>query len=278
MFHAATENVVKSHIIESMTKDDGTVRVLIATTAFGMGVDCKNLHLIVHFGPPTDIDDYVQENGRAGRDGQPSNAVLIRHPRCTSGRKLKNKMKFYLNNTNVCRRKVILKCFGCNVDSSVVKHNCCDICSTTCLCADDRCLLDKENLISQIEMSFQQKEVLPDEDLDKNVQMKEIFSDAYRKDLKKLLLDYHNQLTETCTKSVVGADFTSGFPLCVVKEIVDNLERLKEKQSIWLHTSILNMDHVTEVHSMINQLNEEYHINAIGISQTSDLQKHNKNG
>ena len=52
MFHAGTEEEVKAYIIQSVTSANGTVRVLFATTAFGMGVDCKELHLVIHFGSP----------------------------------------------------------------------------------------------------------------------------------------------------------------------------------------------------------------------------------
>ena len=47
----------------------------IATTALGMGVDIKGLHWIINYGPPSDIESYVQELGRAGRDGKQSEAL-----------------------------------------------------------------------------------------------------------------------------------------------------------------------------------------------------------
>ena len=53
-----------------MTSSDGAVRVLFATTAFGMGVDCQDLDLIAHFDPPSDVDDYCHERGRVGKDQQ----------------------------------------------------------------------------------------------------------------------------------------------------------------------------------------------------------------
>ena len=77
-----------------MGKSDGSVRVVFATTAFGMGVDCKGLYNIIHFGPPGDIDDYLQESGRAGRDNAQSHAVLVLYPKCTSG-KVSKEMKLY---------------------------------------------------------------------------------------------------------------------------------------------------------------------------------------
>ncbi len=52
-----------------MAKGDGHIRVLICTVAFGMGVNCKSVRRVVHFGPSKSVELYVQESGRAGRDG-----------------------------------------------------------------------------------------------------------------------------------------------------------------------------------------------------------------
>lgn len=53
-----------------------TLRLIIATTAFGMGVDCRDIQVIVHWGAPCSIEEYVQETGRAGRDGLQAVAIL----------------------------------------------------------------------------------------------------------------------------------------------------------------------------------------------------------
>ncbi len=55
----------------------GEVSVLFATKAFGMGVDIPNIHYVFHLMPPSSVEDYVQEIGRAGRDGCPSHAYLV---------------------------------------------------------------------------------------------------------------------------------------------------------------------------------------------------------
>ena len=59
-----------------MSKDDGIVRVLVCTIAFGMGVDCKGVKTIIHLGPSRDVESYMQESGRCGRHGCQSNAVI----------------------------------------------------------------------------------------------------------------------------------------------------------------------------------------------------------
>ncbi len=102
MFHAGTDDQIKSFIIDSFSKENGTVRVLFATTAFGMGVDCKGLNLVVHYGPPNDVDNYVQESGRAGHDNTKSHAALVSYPKCTSG-KVSKTMKDYIKNSTICR-------------------------------------------------------------------------------------------------------------------------------------------------------------------------------
>ncbi len=79
MYTHCTHPTVKTKILEQFTSPS-PLRVVIATIAFGMGINCPDVRLIVHWGVPEDSEMYVQESGRAGRDGKISCAVLFKGP------------------------------------------------------------------------------------------------------------------------------------------------------------------------------------------------------
>lgn len=60
---------------------DGTNKVIVATNAFGMGVDKTNVRVVIHFQPPSNVPAYIQEAGRAGRDGKAAYALLMHSSR-----------------------------------------------------------------------------------------------------------------------------------------------------------------------------------------------------
>ncbi len=74
-YHAGLEDEVRRKTQERFLSDE--VPIIVATIAFGMGVDKPNIRLVVHYDLPKTIEGYYQETGRAGRDGRPSDCVLF---------------------------------------------------------------------------------------------------------------------------------------------------------------------------------------------------------
>lgn len=77
-YHAGLDNSVKARTQEAFLRDE--VRIIVATIAFGMGINKSNVRYVVHMDLPKNIEGYYQETGRAGRDGLPSDALLLFSP------------------------------------------------------------------------------------------------------------------------------------------------------------------------------------------------------
>ena len=123
------------------------VRIMVATVAFGMGIDKPNVRFVIHYDLPKSLEEYYQEIGRAGRDGLASHALLLysagdaRKIRsffeeaadsANSERLLQAMLKFASART--CRRHFLLSYFGerfvpAELDGQIAAFPCCDVCS-----------------------------------------------------------------------------------------------------------------------------------------------------
>ena len=108
MFHSRSDELHKEEIQKSLGDSNGSLRVLIATIAYGMGINNKDVKTVFHYGPSYNYDTYLQESGRAGRKGQDQCKSVILY----SNRMAKHcheSMVTYLKPKDNCRRKVLLE-------------------------------------------------------------------------------------------------------------------------------------------------------------------------
>ena len=132
MLHALSSKSIKEVVLQEMRQETGFIRVLICTIAFGMGVNCKGAQRIIHLGPSKSVEAYIQESGRAGRDGSPSKALLLYQP-LTLFRVGKD-MKDYVKGKYTWRRAFLIGHFdekGGKPQISDTQRDfvCCDLCS-----------------------------------------------------------------------------------------------------------------------------------------------------
>ena len=134
VFTAASDTDVREEVLAEFCKRHTNLRLIIASTAFGLGVDCQDIVRVINYGTPNTLEELVQETGRAGRNGCQAEAILYHK---VIGNKITAESKCYGENQSVCRRSLLFKDFlFYNSQANIVPCKCCDICALLCNCKD----------------------------------------------------------------------------------------------------------------------------------------------
>ena len=248
MYHARIDDADKNEILSSLKDPAGKCRLLFCTVAFGMGVNIPDIQFVIHYGPPTDIDDYYQECGRAGRTGHESFAILYLFGGCMVGR-MSPPMKEYCKLSAGCRRKFLLQQFSSEVLGSTKSHHCCDLCTTDCECSTSKCtyvpctaeLRDCHEDCDESELQEQEERAV-------TVHQRQVLKDKLYEFKYSMVLTNNTD----CVPLYIGNDLACGLPDYVIDLIVANcqlilsVQDLEDKCLIWNYGNEI-MDIIDEV-------------------------------
>jgi len=245
MYHARIDEQNKEEILSSFSQEDGCIRVLIATIAYGMGIDCKGVKTVIHYGPPRNLEAYLQESGRAGRSSETGckaiilySNVMLQH--CDSD------IVDYVRNDDLCRRKLLLTHFDfklCELKQYENPHECCDICQKQCHCAGDKCDYVYFNAVGSLQQdtdASRKERSITDEQKTKLTSKLEYLK-------KSLNNSYTERASNTDLPLFTPVNLLSGFGDSQIVQVVDNARKLFTLKCIYRYVDIWNDDVAVEI-------------------------------
>ena len=248
MLHSCTPEANKNSILESFQQEHGAVRLLVASIAFGMGVDCKGVKTIIHYGPSKNLESYVQETGRAGRDGGESVAFLLYHGVLLNH--VHSDIKGFIK-TKECRRTTLMKHFDADAVNIEVPHKCCDICAQSCDCGQVDCssycnypstLLSK----NVSEGTCKQRSV--------SAVRKKLVEDSLHQYHKELVLELLNTTANGEVKTLTNLQFMLGFSEHQISQVLENVASLFNLSDIYKSVEVWDQRHAQKILSVLSSV------------------------
>ena len=123
-YHAGLNAGIRRRVLRAFLSNQ--VNVIVATSAFGMGIDKPDVRQVLHWGPPPTLEAYYQEAGRGGRDGRESDCLVLWRREDFSWGNIAPAMRRYIE-TRQCRRSMLLEYFGERCGDCTG----CDVCDTS---------------------------------------------------------------------------------------------------------------------------------------------------
>ena len=224
-------------------EQDGKCRIIIATSALGMGVNIQDVRQVIHYGVPSDLETYVQEVGRGGRDGKPCKATLYYRPfhlaHCDE------QMRTFVKNTeSKCRREVLMNYFKEKPNKPDLAHECCDACRETCKCCT--CVSSLQQLPARCyDASEEKSEIVPSSC--RNV------SEEDRKFLSEMLMEIKSKTRPV--NSVFGSfDLATELNQEVIDAITSKCQYIFSIDYIMENFPVFNKQVAMEILTIINEI------------------------
>jgi len=241
-------NKIKT-ILKSFSDENGCIRVLIATIAYGMGIDCKAVKNGIHCGPPQNLERYLQESGRAGRSAVLSRRAVILYANVMLQQCDEGMVNYIRNKNSICRRKLLLVHF--DVDLSEMEHysnphQCCDVCKQKCKCDGDSCsFVFFHNVLPQDSSKSTIERCVTTDQMQKLTDKLRYLKTSFNHYVMKMEMKSHVPL-------LTSVDLLSGFGDSQISQVMEHASKIFSLANVYQFVDIWHPDVAIKILFVLN--------------------------